>query len=87
MIAPAIPSGTSFEGGLIFIKSDSGFHSGKGGCVGCCWVIVVSRVVVIMVSWDFSIVSALVCGVVVLFWFVLMVCFREVVDAGGVSVD
>ena len=27
--------------------------------------------------------SALVCGVVVLFWFVLMVCFREVVDAGG----
>ena len=41
----------------------------------------------IMVSWDFSIVSALVCGVVVLFWFVLLVCFREVVDAGGVSVD
>ena len=37
----------------------------------------------IMVSWDFSIVSALVCGVVVLFWFVLLVCFREVVDAGG----
>ena len=36
-----------------------------------------------MVSWDSSIVSALVCGVVVLFWFVLMVCFREVVDAGG----